>query len=64
MTDTASKKGRRNIWMALLILITLGACLAAGYSYWRLQHSATDEQVEKPAPPASPIFGLYCASWR
>lgn len=56
MTDTASKKSRRNIWMALLILITLGACLAAGYSYWRLQHTATEDQVEKPAPPSSPIF--------
>ncbi|MBS0846949.1 flagellar basal body-associated protein FliL [Citrobacter sp. JGM124] len=57
MTDTASKKGRlRTIWMPLLVLITLAACASAGYSYWRLQQEASGEQVQKPLPPAAPIF--------
>ena len=57
MTDTASKKGRRRtIWMPLLVLITLAACSGAGYSYWRLQQEASGEQVQKPEPPAAPIF--------
>lgn len=57
MTDTASKKGRRRtIWMPLLILITLAACASTGYSYWRLQQRADGEQVQKPQPPAAPIF--------
>lgn len=57
MTDTASKKGpRRNLWMPLLVLITLAACATAGYSYWRLQQQVNGEQEQKPKPPAAPIF--------
>ncbi len=45
MTDSAiTKKRKRNIWIPLLVLITLAACAIAGYSYWHMQ--------QKPAASA------------
>lgn len=60
MTDSAiTKKRKRSIWIPLLVLITLAACAAAGYSYWRMQHKpAADAKVEAPPPPAPVFFAL------
>ncbi|AZI87110.1 flagellar basal body-associated protein FliL [Kosakonia cowanii] len=60
MTDSAiTKKRKRSIWIPLLVLITLAACAAAGYSYWRMQQKpAADAKVEAPPPPAPVFFAL------
>lgn len=60
MTDSAiTKKRKRSIWIPLLVLITLAACAAAGYSYWRMQQKpAADAKVEAPSPPAPVFFAL------
>ena len=60
MTDSAiNKKRKRSIWIPLLVLITLAACAAAGYSYWRMQQKpAADAKVEAPPPPAPVFFAL------
>lgn len=54
MTDSAiSKKTHRSLWIPILVLITLAACAAAGYSYWYKRQPADDIQAK---PPASPVF--------
>ena len=60
MTDSAiTKKRKRSIRSPLLVLITLAACAAAGYSYWRMQQKpAADAKVEAPPPPAPVFFAL------
>lgn len=60
MTDSAiTKKRKRSIWIPLLVLITLAACAAAGYSYWRMQQKpAADAKLEAPPPPAPVFFAL------
>ncbi len=53
---TAAKK--RPILVILLMLITLGACGAAGYSWWLMQQHK-DGKSDAPAkalPPAAPVF--------
>jgi flagellar FliL protein len=52
---TASKK--RPLLVILLVLITLVACGAAGYSWWQLkQHQSGTQPADKPQPPAAPVF--------
>ncbi|AMO48353.1 flagellar FliL protein [Kosakonia oryzendophytica] len=58
MTDSAiNKKRKRNIWIPLLVLITLAACAIAGYSYWHMQQKpAASAKAEPPPPPPAPVF--------
>ncbi|MGG7445168.1 flagellar basal body-associated protein FliL [Kosakonia oryzendophytica] len=58
MTDSAiTKKRKRNIWIPLLVLITLAACAIAGYSYWHMQQKpAASAKAEPPPPPPAPVF--------
>lgn len=57
MTDTAIPKNRkRAIWLPLLLLLTLVACAAGGYSYWRMQQNANPMTKTVAPPPASPVF--------
>ncbi|MTH48032.1 flagellar basal body-associated protein FliL [Intestinirhabdus alba] len=57
MSDSAiSKKSKRSIWIPLLLVITLAACAAAGYSFWRMQQHPTSAKAEPPPPPPAPVF--------
>lgn len=53
---TVAKK--RSIWVILLVLITLGACGAAGYSWWLMQQHKDGKSVmpAKVVPPPVPVF--------
>ncbi|WP_431221966.1 flagellar basal body-associated protein FliL [Serratia sp. L9] len=53
---TAAKK--RPILVILLVLITLGACGAAGYSWWLMQQHKDGKSAApaKVQPPAAPVF--------
>lgn len=56
---TVTKK--RPLLMILLILISLGACAAAGYSWWLMQQYKDQDgkpaaSAKKPEPPAVPVF--------
>lgn len=57
MTDSAiNKKSKRSIWIPLLVLVTLAACAAAGYSYWRLQQNTAAAGPKEAPPPPAPVF--------
>ncbi|TQI81077.1 flagellar FliL protein [Serratia fonticola] len=53
---TTAKK--RPILVILLVLITLGACSAAGYIWWQMQQNKDGKPTAtaKEQPPAAPVF--------
>ncbi len=50
------KKGKQNILIPLLILVTLMACGGAGYSFWRMQQYSTLTEKAVVEPPPAPVF--------
>lgn len=53
---TAKGKGKRFPWMIIVIVVALAACAAAGYSWWMLHKQPAQGEVNKPQPPAAPVF--------
>ena len=55
--NTLPAAPKRSLLVILLVLITLVACGAAGYSWWQLkQHQEGAQPVAKELPPAAPVF--------
>lgn len=55
--NTLPAAPKRSLLVILLMLITLVACGAAGYSWWQLkQHQEGAQPVAKELPPATPVF--------
>ncbi|CAI2416543.1 flagellar basal body-associated protein FliL [Serratia liquefaciens] len=55
--NTLPAAPKRSLLVILLMLITLVACGAAGYSWWQLkQHQEGAQPVAKELPPAAPVF--------
>ncbi|WP_269933609.1 flagellar basal body-associated protein FliL [Serratia liquefaciens] len=55
--NTLPAAPKRSLLVILLVLITLVACGAAGYSWWQLkQHQEGVQPAAKELPPAAPVF--------
>ncbi|CAI0781476.1 flagellar basal body-associated protein FliL [Serratia liquefaciens] len=55
--NTLPAAPKRSLLVILLVLITLVACGAAGYSWWQLkQHQEGAQPVAKELPAAAPVF--------
>ncbi|WP_346825428.1 flagellar basal body-associated protein FliL [Serratia inhibens] len=55
--NTLPAAPKRSLLVILLVLITVAACGAAGYSWWQLKHHKDGTQpAVKAQPPAAPVF--------